>query len=138
MSYVLAVTVGLGSGFVIGVSTAAFLVITKLVNRVADKTRTKDKLNIYEMALLLGGIAAVFMTFWEPRIPLGGFMAGFIGLMAGIFTGILAASLAEILKVIPVFTRRAKVADGLFWFVIALAGGKVCGTLVFYLMQGFH
>lgn len=138
LQYAMLIVFGLGSGLVIAGSTAAFIVMIGVVPRIADKTGTRKQLILYETILGLGGIIGSMLTFWEPSLKAPIFFAILIWGLAGMFTGCLAASLAEVLKVIPIFTRRAKVGNALFWFVIALAGGKCCGTLMFYLIPGFH
>jgi stage V sporulation protein AB len=139
LRYVVCVAVGLGSGLISAGGTAAFIVMLGIVQRAADKTGTKERVKLYECALGLGGLAGGCAVFWmiNPRSPWLAPAVAVFALGAGVFTGCMAASLAEVLKVIPIFTRRAK-TEALFWFVLALALGKMIGALAYYLIPGFY
>ncbi len=50
------------------------------------------------------------------------------GLFSGIFVGCMVMALAEILNVIPIFTRRIKVTSGLSFIIISIALGKIIGS----------
>ena len=54
------------------------------------------------------------------------------GLFSGIFIGCLAMALAESLRVIPIFVKRLKMKEGLPIILIAIALGKLAGTIFQY------
>jgi len=84
-----------------------------------------------------GGIFGTLAGIFNFRIPIGAFSA-VISLCVGIFYGVLAMSLAETLNVIPILTRRGRVQKGMFFFVLAIALGKLCGSLIYFLVPGFY
>jgi len=56
----------------------------------------------------------------------------------GLFVGILAMALTEVLNVMPILMRRTRLTQGLRWIIPAFALGKVFGSLVYYLIDGFY
>ena len=58
------------------------------------------------------------------------------GISAGVFVGCIAAALAEILNTLPILFRRTKIKRGLPWIMTAMALGKMCGGL-FYFLCGY-
>jgi stage V sporulation protein AB len=61
-----------------------------------------------------------------------------MGLAGGIFYGVLAMSLAEVLDMLPILSRRGGVRRGLYYFVLAVALGKTVGSLLYFLIPGFY
>ena len=57
---------------------------------------------------------------------------GIFGLASGIFVGCLVMSLAETLKALPVINRRIGLAVGLQYVILAVALGKMAGSLVYF------
>jgi stage V sporulation protein AB len=56
-----------------------------------------------------------------------------IGLILGIFIGLLSSALAEVLNVIPVLSKKLKIKDNLKYIVWTLMLGKVAGSLYFWI-----
>ena len=57
-----------------------------------------------------------------------------VGLFTGIFAGCLAGALAEVVNIIPIFSRRIKLRKGFPYMVKAAAVGKCIGCLIqFYI-----
>ena len=54
------------------------------------------------------------------------------GLSVGIFVGCLVMSLAETLKALPVISRRIHLAVGLQYVILAIAAGKLTGSLIYF------
>jgi stage V sporulation protein AB len=130
--------IGLGSGMVVSGAVFAFITAIGIVPRFAQKTRTQAHCRIYETAITLGGIFGTIAGFVQLRVPLGGVVLAALSLCAGVFFGSLAMSLAEVLDVIPILTRRGRIERGIFFFVLAIAMGKVVGSLLYFLLPGFY
>jgi stage V sporulation protein AB len=137
LKHIASVIIGLGSGLVISGAVFAFITMIGVVTRLAQKSGTGGHVRLYESAIMLGGIMGCVGTFFPLRVPLG--VGGLIvtGLCGGVFYGVLAMSLAEVLDVIPILSRRAGVRRGLFFFVLAVAVGKMLGSLLYFLKPGF-
>jgi stage V sporulation protein AB len=135
---IILVIIGFGSGIVVASAVFAFITAIGVVPRLAQKTRTPMYCRIYESAISLGGILGTIAGFAQVRLAGGAIVIAVISLFIGIFYGSLAMSLAEVLDVIPILTRRGKIKKGIFFFVIAIAAGKLAGSLMYFLAQGFY
>jgi len=116
----------------------SFITKIGLVTRLAQKTQTKDRIMIYEEALMWGGIFGTSTMFVQYSIPTFYVFGVLLCLLVGIFYGCLAMSLAEVINVIPIMTRRIRIQSGMFYFVLALAFGKMAGSLIYFLIPGFY
>lgn len=147
------------AGFSFGLLAAAgvFTVLSAvgLVPRFAGKTHSAREIWLYEdmvvVGTVVGCIFSIFSRFlqigtWlERRLPelswlweaLGQGFLGISGLFYGMFVGCLALAIAEMLDSIPIFTRRISFRHGLGCAVLAMAVGKLCGSL-FYFWQELH
>jgi len=129
--------IGIGSGLVIAGAVYAFLTIVGVVPRLAQKTKTAHYVKSYESALAIGGIFGTLAGIFQFYIPIGSIGAVAMSLAGGIFIGCLAMSLAEVLNVIPIMTRRARMQRGMFYLVLAIALGKMAGSLLYFMVDGF-
>lgn len=134
----LAILIAFGSGIIISGAVFAFIAIIGVVPRLAQKTRTETKIKIYEEAIIFGGILGTLSMLFTLHIPIGKFLAVFYSLCIGIFFGCLAVSLAEILNVIPILTRRGNIKKGLKYFITAIAIGKLIGAILYSIIPGFY
>jgi len=134
-----AALVGFSSGMVIAGAVFAFISVIGVVPRLAQKTGTQEYVKLYEEAITAGGIcgALASLSIFSPRVPVGLLGAAVFSLLVGIFYGCLAISLAEVLKVIPILTRRTHIQQGMFFFICAIALGKLAGSVVYYVIPGF-
>lgn len=123
---------GLSAGGVIAAGVFAFLAIIGVFPRLMGRTRTKHIL-LYETLIVLGGILGNISDIYELPIHMGGNLAlGIFGMTSGIFVGCLVMSLAETLKALPVINRRIGLAVGLQYVILAVALGKLAGSLVYF------
>lgn len=58
----------------------------------------------------------------------------FLSFCIGVFYG----SLAEVLNILPILTRRVRLTQGMRWFICAVAVGKLVGSLLYYFVPGFY
>ena len=131
------------------------LLAVGLIPRFAGKTHTGKKVLIYENMVILGTMAGNILSVfnWNSQfeelvtgqfgIPqqIWGVFAQLLlvcfGVFAGIFVGSLAMAIAEMLDSIPIFARRIGFRHGLGIAVIAMALGKMAGSL-FYFYQKMY
>ena len=132
-----AAVIGFGSGLIIAGAVFAFITIVGIVPRLAQKTRTTGKIKVYESALALGGIFGTLAGVFQFYLPIGHIGVIAISIVNGIFIGCLAMSLAEVLNVIPIFSRRARMQRGMFFLVLAISVGKLVGSLLYFIVPGF-
>jgi stage V sporulation protein AB len=60
-----------------------------------------------------------------------------IGLLFGIFTGMVAAALTETLDIITIAVNQLKITKWLYLIVLVIILGKAAGSLLFFLFPGF-
>lgn len=132
------IIIGFGSGVVIAGAVFAFIAIIGIVPRLAQKTQTKKYIKLYEEAIIIGGIFGTSTMIIDYYMPIGKIAVIFLSICVGIFYGCLAVSLAEVLDVIPILTRRGRIKKGMTYFITAIAFGKLLGSLLYYFIPGFY
>lgn len=133
----LLIVIGICSG--VAIAGGVFALITKVgvITQLADVTKTTAHVTTYEMAVLAGALCGNYLTVFPVALSLPTWVMGIFGIFSGIFTGCLATALAEALNVTAVFTRRLRLHTGIAWIVLAMALGKVFGSLI-YFFKGYH
>ncbi|MCI8341997.1 MAG: stage V sporulation protein AB [Firmicutes bacterium] len=130
--------IGFSSGVLVAGGIFAFIAVIGVVPRLAQKTGTEKYITVYEDAITLGGIFGCTNMFVSYFIPVGDIAAAIIALAIGVFVGSLAVSLAEVIDVVPVFMRRVRLTKGLSLFLLALALGKLTGSLMNFFNPAFQ
>ena len=147
------------AGFSFGLLAAAgvFTVLSAvgLIPRFAGKTHSAKEIWLYEDMVILGTTVAFILRIFHRYLQIGAWLEwkwpgldwlwetlgqgflGISGLFYGMFVGCLALAIAEMLDSIPIFTRRISFRHGLGCVVLAMAAGKLCGSL-FYFWQELH
>lgn len=135
-NHLILAAVGLVSGAATAAGTFAFVIIIGVVPRLIGKCHRAAGTMCFENAIILGAIiGCIWSIFPDVPIPLGMPMLMVYGLSAGIFVGCIAIALAEILNTFPIIFRRFHVKRGLFWVILSLAIGKMCGSFYYFLVQ---
>lgn len=123
------VFLGMSGGIAVAGGLFAFLTVVGVMTRLAAGTKTAKNILLYEDISLFGVLAGNLAFFYGTNLPIG--VPGLLiyGLGAGIFTGCLAAALAEVVNVIPVLQQRVKLRVGISCLVVFFALGKCAGSL---------
>ena len=137
LKYALMIFIGVGSGIVVSGAVFAFITIVGVVPRLAQKTKTERHIRVYESAIVLGGIFGTLTGVLKFTLPIGSVPVVLLSLANGVFFGALAMSLAEVLNVIPILSRRGHIQRGMFFFVMAIALGKMAGSIIYFIKPGF-
>lgn len=144
---------GLFCGLMVSGGVFTALLALGLVPRFAGKTHTADRILTYESAVVCGCIAGGLVgalqmqVFLRELIYKGGnaILASKIwpwisdgilstgGFFSGCFVGCVALAIAEMLDSIPIFARRIGFRRGVGVTVLAVAIGKIVGSLVYFL-----
>lgn len=103
-----------------------------VIPRLTHRTGTAVHLYGYENTIILGGTLGNILFLFVGNFPLSYVGLAVFGLFSGIFIGCLAMALAESLRVIPIFVKRLKMKEGLPIILIAIALGKLVGTIFQY------
>lgn len=127
------VFIGLSAGGIIAAGVFAFLAIIGVFPRMIGKTKTQKHIMLYDTFIVAGGVLGNALDIYEFPINAGGTVfLGIFGLAVGIFVGCLVMSLAETLKTLPVISRRIHLAVGIQYIILALAAGKLTGSLLYF------
>ena len=138
VGYLISILIGFSAGLIISGAVFAFITAIGVVPRLAQKTKTQAHIKWYESSIALGGLFGAVAGIVDMRIPITGLIVAVIAISIGIFYGVLAMSLAEVLNVIPILTRRGRLQRGMFFFVLSIALGKFCGALLYAIIPGFY
>ncbi|NCC17093.1 MAG: stage V sporulation protein AB [Clostridia bacterium] len=132
------IIIGYSSGAAISAGIFAFIAAMGIIPRMAQRSKTEKYIRLYEDMVLLGGIFGTTSMYIDYRFPTLPVVAGGYALATGIFVGVLAMALAEVLNVMPIMLRRNRITKGLPWLVLSFALGKMLGSLLYFLVDGFY
>lgn len=121
--------VGLAGGLAVGAGLIAFLTVLGIIPRLTQLTKTMDKIRYYEWGVVLGAIAGSVGSLWDPILNFSSLSLIPMGLAGGIFVGMLAAALTEVLNVLPILAKRIGVDGMITYLLMAIVLGKIFGSL---------
>jgi len=134
LGFILVIVTGLAGGLAVGGGFVAFIVVLDIIPRLAQITHSGNRIAWLEAAVIGGVIYWTLADFndwsWHAD-PIG---TAIIGLFCGIFVGMLAAALTEVLNVLPILAKRLRLFNALKWFLLAMVLGKICGSLFDWLV----
>ncbi len=141
--------IGISSGIMVSAGVFTVLFVVGLIPRFAGRTDTAQYEIFYEECIVFGSILADVLSVFPIQGSIGQFIGqipfsevlftillALIGIFSGIFVGCLSIALAEVLDGIPIFARRIKLKMGVSIAVLAVALGKVAGS-IYYFSNGF-
>ncbi len=123
---------GLSFGATVSAGVFAFITMLDIIPRLSHRTGTATHIYGMENAIILGGTLGNLCFLFVGRLPVTQVGMAAFGLFSGIFVGCLAMALAESLRVIPIFVKRLRMRMGLPVVLLAIALGKLVGTLFQY------
>lgn len=150
--------IGVSAGLIVSAGVFTVLISVGLIPRFAGKMHVARSVFVLEEMVILGTLTGSFFSVFGEWGKVGAFVrahalfgaategiwnfAGTViqiifGLFAGIFVGCLALAIAEMLNTIPVFARRIGFRHGLGIAVLAVALGKLIGSLIYFTQQVF-
>ncbi|MFD1171653.1 stage V sporulation protein AB [Oceanobacillus picturae] len=123
------VVIGLSSGMAVGGGFVAFLTVLGVIPRLIQLSKTGRMLKVYIGCVIAGSLFGTYLSFtsinWEQPL----IILVIWGLFHGIFNGMLAAALTEVLNVFPILSKRIGMDGYLLWMLMAILFGKVAGSL---------
>lgn len=129
VSWGLQLLLGLASGIAIGGGVVALFIVLNIIPRLAQLTRSYDKAHWYEGVMVFGSVAGTVGDFWNLTGYAPVWVTWLPGLFCGVFIGMLAAALTEVLNVLPILAKRMNMMPYIFGLYTAMIIGKVCGSL---------
>lgn len=121
--------VGLAGGLAVGAGFVAFLTVLGVIPRLAQLTKTYNKLHFYEVGVITGVVCGSIISLNDISLGVTASILLFIGAFSGVFNGMLAAALTEVLNVWPILSKRIGIYDRLIYLLMAIVLGKICGSL---------
>lgn len=120
---------GIAGGIAVGSGVIALFVVLDMIPRLAQLTDSYDKVHWYEGAMVSGSLLGTVSDFWSWKTHSGPLVPAAVGLFDGVFVGMLAAALTEVLNVLPILAKRLQMTSYLFGLLMAMVLGKVAGSL---------
>ncbi|RIW33569.1 stage V sporulation protein AB [Bacillus salacetis] len=121
--------VGLAGGLAVGSGLVAFLTVLGIIPRLTQLTKTMKMIHFYEWAVVFGAIIGSVFSLNDFKLGLSPYILIPMGMLSGIFVGMLAAALTEVLNVLPILTKRIGINDRIITLLMAIVLGKVLGSL---------
>lgn len=150
---------GMSFGMIVSGGVFTVLLSVGLIPRFAGKMHIARHVFILEEMVVLGTIVGNFMSVFSDYSRLGEWVREkqlfgmgqtngiwhfistllliLFGVFAGIFVGCLALAIAEMLNTIPIFSRRIGFRHGLGLAILAVAFGKMLGSIIYFTQEIF-
>ncbi|AJY77222.1 stage V sporulation protein AB [Paenibacillus beijingensis] len=126
---------GFAGGLAVGSGMVALLIVFDLIPRLAQLANAYRKSLWFETAIVGGSMFWTFADFFNWRMFLPGpLILPLTGIFNGMFIGMLAAALTEVMNVLPIFAKRMGLSNYLSALVMAMVLGKTLGSLFDWLM----
>lgn len=121
--------IGLSSGLIIGSAFIALLTFLGIIPRLIQLSQSSHLINIYAIPLVSGTLFGTYLTFTYSSFSINPAAIGIWGLIHGVFNGMLAAALVEVLNVFPILSRRIGIEKYIRLLLMAVVFGKIFGSL---------
>lgn len=129
-----AVLIGFSGGISVGAGYVAFLTVLNIIPRLTQLTKSVRNVHHYEAAVILGAVIGTIFSLWDFTLNLSFILLAGFGILSGIFNGMLAAALTEVINVFPILAKRIGMQDRLVYILIALVLGRILGSLFQWLV----
>ena len=122
---------GISCGLMVGSGVIGILILVGIIPRMAQISKTKDYIGLYECLLIIGTFIGSLISIQNLNFKIGWIGAIVFGLCYGVFVGFLSSGIAEVLDYIPIICRRINISTMYFkYIIICLLIGKVIGSLI--------
>ncbi|SDJ66397.1 stage V sporulation protein AB [Sediminibacillus albus] len=121
--------IGLASGLVVGTGFVAFLTVLGIIPRLIQLSKTEKHVRLYEAGVIGGALFGIYLSFVGVSLHLSTLATVLWGAFHGVFIGMLAAALAEVLNVFPLLAKRVGLEQHLLSLLMAIVLGKIAGSL---------
>ncbi|WP_449620296.1 stage V sporulation protein AB [Robertmurraya sp. Marseille-Q9965] len=120
---------GLAGGLAVGSGFVAFLTVLGIIPRLTQLTKTMKMIVWYQWAVVLGALIGGFASLRDPSLYLSPFILIPLGAAGGVFVGMMAAALTEVLNVFPILAKRIGLEEKIVILMMAFVFGKIFGSL---------
>ncbi|MDZ5712059.1 stage V sporulation protein AB [Jeotgalibacillus haloalkalitolerans] len=133
IGHVMTAFTGLAAGFAVGGGFVAFISVLGVLPRIIIMASQKTRLRAMEWSMITGALLGTAVMYIPFSVQLS-LIIPVSGLLSGMFVGMMAAALTEVLNVIPLITRRLKITGSIEYIITAIIAGKVAGSLFYWLI----
>ncbi len=126
--------IGFSGGISVGAGYVAFLTVLNIIPRLTQLTKSVRFVHYYEAAVILGAVAGTIFSLWDFTLNLSFILLAGFGILSGIFNGMLAAALTEVINVFPILAKRIGMQDRIVYILVALVLGRILGSLFQWLV----
>lgn len=134
LSIVFIMFIGLAGGIAVGSGFVAFLTVLGIIPRLMQITQTAKYIRAYELSIISGAVVAGWTSLRDSTFHTSAMLLIPIGLACGVFIGLLAAALTEVLNVLPILAKRIGLGEKIIILVMAIVFGKILGSLFHWLI----
>ena len=121
--------IGFSSGIIIGGGFVGLLTVLGVIPRLVHLSNSKKLLAIYPLVIISGVMVGTYFSITEIVIYFPKIVLIILGSFQGIFNGMIAAALSEILNVFPILAKRIGLQQYILLLLIAIVLGKIFGSL---------
>jgi stage V sporulation protein AB len=125
--------IGFAGGIAVGGGFVAFLAVLGIIPRLVQLTKSVHYVQAYEWAVITGALTGSWCSLRDTVLSASHFWIVPLGLLCGVFVGMLSAALTEVLNVLPILAKRIGVDGKIIILLMALVLGKVLGSLFHWL-----
>jgi stage V sporulation protein AB len=129
LSSLLLIFIGLAGGIAVGSGFVAFITVLDIVPRLVQLTKARRSIRGCEYSIVLGVVFFTWIDFRGWVIDSPEWVTVPLGFTMGIFVGLLAAALTEVVNVLPILAKRLRMQAHLLYLLMAMALGKVAGSI---------
>jgi stage V sporulation protein AB len=130
----LVMIIGFSGGLAVGSGFVAFLAVLGVIPRLTQLSKTFQFIRGYEWSVVFGAVFASIAGLNNLSFGLPGMLLIPIGLACGIFVGMLAAALTEVLNVLPILAKRIGIQEKILILLMAIVFGKIVGSLFHWIV----
>ncbi|MFD1360608.1 stage V sporulation protein AB [Lentibacillus salinarum] len=129
LTKLLEMMIGFAAGIAVGGGFVAFLTVLGIIPRLIQLSKTDKLIPVYIASIITGSLFGIYISFADVSWNQPALLLILWGCFHGLFNGMLAAALTEVLNVFPILSRRIRLEDKLLWLLMAIVLGKVAGSL---------
>ena len=123
------ILIGFAGGLAVGGGFVAFLTVLGIIPRLIQLSKTDRLIKVYGACVIVGLEFGTYLSFTNQTLSEPKLLLVLWGLLHGVFNGMLAAALTEVLNVFPVLSKRIRMEKYLLWLLMAIVFGKITGSL---------
>jgi stage V sporulation protein AB len=135
MRFIVPAVIGVCSGTAIGVAVMAIYSVFDFVSVLNVESSDIGFEDRFEWMVIAGSLFSTVFHLFGLSIAFPGWVLAIAGVFFGIFVGLLAASLTDVLGFIPVLISKRNGAISLAAVIIAMGLGRMVGSIYFFLYR---